>query len=492
MTAFGKCLQNLIQKAGLKNLTIAQAVQYDVSYISKWLSGKMLPAQKNVIDVSQAIADTVAESCFDDQDLIKRQWQDYGIKDRSDIKLLSNKIADQLLTAFDSDKAVEEDEKKQEKSNNHCLIPALKLAEMLKTNPGDDMLLFADIYSLSHELRLLLIGIENGIFTNTAEKESVKMSAVFNISPALDSLDNIYDAIFTVHMLTGMSGIDFELYNSEAVRDKLIYVSDEKYTLSAMHLPGCDDFLNVSESSADEDNTSLRDLLGSYKRNDNLVFIKTTIKEMIEHRQYASSMISTNVRWLLGHIMELLLPDDIFDQVVDTLGTDGLERVFPKGFTVAEIKRLHLLSRAVALAPDTKIMLYESALSNLLSLGELDFFNHKVILTMQQRVRCLEYLKELLEDSKTGAFAIIEGGFSNDFKYVTNPCLFMSDSVCYVRLENMRYKDNILILNERRVHELFEKFYSAIWTERPDVVIADREKVLHKIEHYIKTAEFFS
>lgn len=493
MATFGKCLQNLIQRAGLKNLTIAQAVQYDVSYISKWISGKMLPAQKNIIDVTQAIADCVTEACFDDEGKIKRQWQEYGVGDIKDSKELSFKIADELMDAFNSEKVTEnEKDASNSRSENYVLLPALKLAEMIKTNPGEDMLLFADIYSLAHEMRLLLIGIENGNFVNAQEHENVKLTAVLDISSSENWAENIYDAIFTIHMLTGMSGIDFELYNSPMVKDKLIFTSDDKYSLSAIHLEGCEEFINVSESASPRDNAGLRELLGGTAKNENLVFIKTTIREMIQKRQYASSMISTNIRWLLGHMMELLLPDDVFDSVLEELGPNGLLKVFPEGFTLKEIKRLHTLSRAVALAEDTRIMIYESALSNLLALGELDFFNHKVMLSLEQRVRCLTYLKELLETDKTGEIAIVEGGFSNDFKYITNPCLFMSDTVCYVRLENNRYKDNILILNEKRVHNLFEKFYSAIWTQRSDVVIDEREKVLQKIEHYIKAADYFA
>jgi len=156
------------------------------------------------------------------------------------------------------------------------------------------------------------------------------------------------------------------------------------------------------------------------------------------------------------------------------------------------VKRLHQLSRTVALQPDTLIMIYESALSSFMATGELDFFNSKVILNLSQRKRCMEYLKQLVEKDDGGTFALVDGGFSNDFQYITNPCMFLSDSVCYVRLENKRYKDNILILNDRRVKDMFDRFYNDIWTERGDVVISDNYEVLTKVEHYIKTAEYFN
>ena len=44
---FSVLLEHLTSMANLKNYTIAKAVQYDESYISKWISGKLLPAEKN-------------------------------------------------------------------------------------------------------------------------------------------------------------------------------------------------------------------------------------------------------------------------------------------------------------------------------------------------------------------------------------------------------------------------------------------------------------
>ena len=40
---FSVLLEHLTSMANLKNYTIAKAVQYDESYISKWISGKLLP-----------------------------------------------------------------------------------------------------------------------------------------------------------------------------------------------------------------------------------------------------------------------------------------------------------------------------------------------------------------------------------------------------------------------------------------------------------------
>ena len=44
---FSSLLEQLMIIADVKNYTLASELQYDVSYISKWVSGRMLPAEKN-------------------------------------------------------------------------------------------------------------------------------------------------------------------------------------------------------------------------------------------------------------------------------------------------------------------------------------------------------------------------------------------------------------------------------------------------------------
>ena len=82
---------------------------------------------------------------------------------------------------------------------------------------------------------------------------------------------------------------------------------------------------------------------------------------------------------------------------------------------------------------------------------------------------------------------MVEGGFSNDFRYITNPCVFLSETVGYLRLENKKYSNNILLIKDKDIMEVFRKFYTAIWNQRQDVVVSDRRKIIDRIDYYIKS-----
>ncbi len=84
---------------------------------------------------------------------------------------------------------------------------------------------------------------------------------------------------------------------------------------------------------------------------------------------------------------------------------------------------------------DVFIMIYNSALTNFMLSGELDFFNKKIVLDAKERKKQLEHLKNLFLDHRDLHVKMVSGGFSDDFRYITNPCMFLSDTVNYLRLE---------------------------------------------------------
>ena len=53
---FSKLLSSLMEIAELKNYILANELQYDVSYISKWINGQMLPGAKTEKTVVQGIS----------------------------------------------------------------------------------------------------------------------------------------------------------------------------------------------------------------------------------------------------------------------------------------------------------------------------------------------------------------------------------------------------------------------------------------------------
>lgn len=94
---FSILLEHLLEVAEVKNYTLAKRLQYDVSYISKWVSGRMLPAKKTEKRVMEGISACVVDEATDDgRDLLLRE---YSVSIPSDLKaaIYDNLIAEYMI-----------------------------------------------------------------------------------------------------------------------------------------------------------------------------------------------------------------------------------------------------------------------------------------------------------------------------------------------------------------------------------------------------------
>ena len=82
---FSKLLEYLMSVAELKNYTLAQELQYDVSYISKWVSGRMLPAEKMEKKILEGISHCIVESASEEGR--NNLLSEYSLDDCEDLKL---------------------------------------------------------------------------------------------------------------------------------------------------------------------------------------------------------------------------------------------------------------------------------------------------------------------------------------------------------------------------------------------------------------------
>lgn len=463
---FAKLLQDLLTRTGTKSSALAEALQYDVSYISKWQSGRMLPSEKNAPAVSAAIAKCLIGSISGDKraDIL----QEYGCKDAQELEVI---MRDMLVKAYNSSKKFEK------KGETHVipLASALHLAGLAQKRKGLDRVAIADLLSLDHDARLVLAGIVNGHFESADLQSGMHYAMGIDLKSANES-ECVYNAIFLVHMLTSYSGIDFNLYEFPPAAGKFIYAAKDSYALSSMLFPG-GECVSCCEYSAVSDINLLYDKMLNALKQEQLIFKHSDMAAMIEEQTYVRSLLSSNPRWLLGHITEHLLPDGLFFELEQS----------SKAAPQDELKKLHILSKS-ALGRGAKVMAYDSALAKLASTGELDFFNTRLTLSVRQRIQFFKYLEELLDDDKI-QLKIVYGGFSPDFQHITNPCVFMSDSAYCLRLENGRYEDNLLVLQNMHVKALFDNFYSAIWDGRPDVVEGERKRVKESIRRFRSSVE---
>lgn len=231
---FSVLLEHLTSMANLKNYVLAKAVQYDESYISKWISGKSLPTEKNHEIILQNISQCIVEALTDDnRDTFLEEYQ------ISDVSNLQKAIYDHLdseytyvkkLQVTTGSKVATKISYYPELTLDQFIFkmkhPALRKVQSLNIYAMVDILnvdtnyqlLIAEFNSMHNDIGLVLPGVH---FSLMIDLES--------------SSDNpVYTAGFLMNLLSNLSNIDFNLYCGTQAQKKMVFAIKDIYSLSGM------------------------------------------------------------------------------------------------------------------------------------------------------------------------------------------------------------------------------------------------------------------
>ena len=123
---FSKLLKYLMDTAKIKNYTLAQEVQYDESYVSKWVTGSLMPSEKNSEKVLKDISACVVKSL--NEEGLETLYSDYQVNQE---KELEEAIFDNLKAEFEYVTSLKESTGSDVVQKN-VFYPELTLAQFLK------------------------------------------------------------------------------------------------------------------------------------------------------------------------------------------------------------------------------------------------------------------------------------------------------------------------------------------------------------------------
>ena len=81
---FSRLLKHLMTVAGIKNYSLAQELKYDVSYISKWTGGQMIPSEKYASKILKGISECIVTQCG--AEAATGLMQEYQVENKSDLQ----------------------------------------------------------------------------------------------------------------------------------------------------------------------------------------------------------------------------------------------------------------------------------------------------------------------------------------------------------------------------------------------------------------------
>lgn len=482
---FSLLLEHLMSMANLKNYVLAQTLKYDESYISKWVSGKMLPTEKNYDKILQDISNCIVNSLT--EETLDNFFLEYQLNDINDLPLA---IYDHLETEYNYVKNLK-NSSGSEIASKIEYFPELPLGQFIskmkhpslrKVNSLNVCALI-DIMHLDTDYQLMIVDFNHMHLEKELKFPGVHFSLFINLNNLEKSAS--YTSVFLMNMLTNLSNINFSLYGGQQATDKIIFAVKDAYSISGMLIDNSH-CLAVTVSEDVEIANSIYKKIQSICNRENLLIRNTTMYEMIESYDYEQSIFSKNKNWLVGHMTEHFIPDDLHQELLDTLCKDLKKQECDK------LSRLHILTRKILDTAPIRIVMYEAALTNFSVTGILDFYGTKVHLTSDQRLRYMKHLCELMTNQKNLEFRILTSRIFADFPHIPEPTLFLSDALSYLRLDTISTTYNVTILNKIILTKLFRQFFAELWDSVNSEFYNGDNYNLDLIQHLIFSIEIMS
>ena len=230
---FSRLLKHLLAVAEMKNYTLAQQLRYDVSYISKWTSGQMIPPEKYAKKILQGISQSVVDSCS--PEALAHLRQNYQVEAPEDLKLA---ILDNLEAEYEYVRELQNNTG-VDVAPRTAFFPEMKLAQyaakmkhpVLRRVSALDIVGVMDLFGMARDYQMRIAEGENKHLTKGMEFPDVHYSMLIDIQPG--KMDPIRDAVFLVDLLERNSCIDFRLYGDSQAAGRAVFVVKDEYAISA-------------------------------------------------------------------------------------------------------------------------------------------------------------------------------------------------------------------------------------------------------------------
>lgn len=472
---FSRLLKYLLSFTNVKNYTLAKKLQYDVSYISKWVSGQKLPAEKNKDTVIRQISECVVEECC--EETVEKLLQRYKVNNTVELKTA---IFDNLEAEYNYVRELQNNLELNDTSGYLC-FPEMQMREYLKKihHPvlrrvsNLEIIEIIDLFAIDRCYWLSAAAGTGKIYVPEGKwYEDVHYTLVIDIN--LHMPLSIRDIYFFIEVLGRNSYIDFRFYISRYAVGKIVFSVKNEYIISCL-LVGGDSCMSVMSSERRSNCQMIYKKLRTLYSSENALFRKTTIGNILA-KEYVNMLFALRQQWIIGYMTEHFVPEDLLEEILPPFCADGT-------FDIDKLRNIHKIIRNVLREVRISILIDQDGLYELAVNNVLDFFNCKITLTNRQVIRYLENLQALINDNSKSEIKIMRGGAVLEKDYKIRSCVFIGDSTSYLRL-NTEY-NNLYLVNHPYMRESFEKMFSELWDDKRGICISGREEAGEMIKHIL-------
>lgn len=463
---FGALLSQLLAASRLKSYVLASHLNYDVSYISKWVTGSTLPAAKHIHPICREIAVIILDNA--DDAAMDELFAFFPAADRD---ALEAAISQSLLVAYQRSNEKKGGQTKSllpsDENNSRTVVNPRLQQQYMRFDPSvvssehqfdtagkAGLVMMVDLFALSKEDKLRIARV------NEDENFVEYMSGGelhYLISLNMELADDAFDALLITYLLNNAAGFDLTMSNYKRAICPLLYVLRNYCMHLSIMLPN--HRLILSDVSYDRQVVrEMYDTLLSVEQSFAKPMVRSAgMEDITTGKQYVSFVISPNISLLISRMDEFLLPDDVFLELLEqTNETDSRKD---------EIRNIHNLFKSALNTSGIRIAILDDEIRNYALNGIINFYGTELTVTLDQRERHIKHMMTLLKNKSCPLqIRIIDRSYLKDFDKEFAPCIYLSDLLCYVRLTSGEQHSRAYIIESDDLKNIYLRFMDHLFS----------------------------
>lgn len=472
MWQYRQAFKTLVDLTNTKLSTIAFTLGYDISYISKWNSGRKLPSSKNIYTINRKLS-TLFAKVIVEEDKIDDFFLDFNLNNKEILTKDSKKALEVLIYKLLNEAYM----------NSNQDLPMDKVSN---TN-----LIFKNS-SIDKELKEILE-------KTLGKKKKVDIWATFDINSHFaqillqvgKNLDK--DVEFNLHLLckkedledfdilkniTDNSRINMELYEDPGLDYNFILVRDAAYFI--LREETAFSFLTHGEElDTLFEITSF--MMGLFKGlNKIIVFSQPEELAKSSYRKYFYS--DSDFLFLSNYGFEFLLPNPIIDRIIQKIDDE-------KDFKKAEAENIKLLWEELFSDAEINFLTTRTGLLKYFETGEIYYCSIRARLSIEEIEAHLNNIISVMKKNKNINFYIIKDNRTLQAMGLDKFNFFINENNMFFKKidDDGRLTSTSLVTDSKihhKIHDRLEEIMESSYSQKYEV--DDLEKLFHKYAQVFK------
>ena len=472
MWQYRQAFKTLVDLTNTKLSTIAFTLGYDISYISKWNSGRKLPSSKNIYTINRKLSSLFAKVIVE-EDKIDDFFLAFNLNNKKILTKESKKALEVLIYKLLNEAYM----------NSNQDLPMDKVSN---TN-----LIFKNS-SIDKELKEILE-------KTLGKKKKVDIWATFDINSHFaqillqvgKNLDK--DVEFNLHLLckkedledfdilkniTDNSRINMELYEDPGLDYNFILVRDTAYFI--LREEAAFSFLTYGEElDTLFEITSF--IMGLFKGlNKIIVFSQPEELAKSSYRKYFYS--DSDFLFLSNYGFEFLLPNQIIDRIIQKIDDE-------KDFKKAEAENIKLLWEELFADAEINFLTTRTGLLKYFETGEIYYCSIRAKLSIEEIEAHLNNIISVMKKNKNINFYIIKDNRTLQAMGLDKFNFFINENNMFFKKidDDGRLTSTSLVTDSKihhKIHDRLEEIMESSYSQKYEV--DDLEKLFHKYAQVFK------